>query len=319
MQDADAAVGILHPLSTLTWIDYEEVRELYDKTQTVYITQQSTLYTSVRTGSDVGDLYFCNWPFRGQKIVWKGPHNSIKEKSLIKYALAAYGSDLAIVGGWNQISRCSTDQVWILHKESSRQPKLLPSPISMLTKRHSGVAIGTEKYLAVTGGENEDKNFLGNDVEVYNGTLWMKVTSLPKQLRNLTSIIHDGVWYLVEEVDENKGGATYSASLEELVSSQDAEWKRLDQCSSGEMLVGPVSFDGQLLIIKQRWSSGYGIHMLSPKMKSWVYIASVPLTQGSVDRIRHASMVGLPEGQLMVMATDFLLHTCIKIANVKGN
>ena len=318
VQDADAAVGILHPLSTLTWIDYEEVPKLYDKTQTVYITQQSTLYTSIRTGGDVGDLYFCNWPFRDQKIVWNGPHNSIREKNLKEYALAAYGSDLAIVGGWNQISHCSTDQVWILHKASS-QPKFRCLPSPMLTKRHSGVAVGTDNYLAVTGGRNEDKPFLGKDVEVYNGTLWMKVKSLPKELRNLISVVHDGVWYLVEEVDINGGGATYSASLEGLVASQDAEWKMLDQCSSGEMLVGPVSFDGQLLIIKQRWSSGYGIHMLSPKMKSWVHIAPVPLTQGSADRIRHASMVGLPEGQLMVMATDSVSCTCIKIANIKGN
>ena len=319
MQDADAAVGILHPLSTLTWIDYEEVPKLYDKTQTVYIIQQSTLYTSIRTGGDVGDLlYFCNWPFRGQKVArWKGPHKSIREKNLKKYALAAYGSNLAIVGGWNQISRCSTDQVWILHKASS-QPKLLSSP--MLTKRHSGVAVGTDNYLAVTGGRNEDKD-LHMDVEVYNGTQWNKVKSLPKELRNLTSVVHDGVWYLVEEVDQNEGGATYSASLEGLVTSQDAKWKMLDQCSSGEMLMGPVSFDGQLLIIKWRWSSGYGIHMLSPKTKSWVHIAPVPLTQEShsADRNRHASMVNLPEGRLMVMATDSISRTCIKIADVKGN
>ena len=314
MQDADAAVGILHPLSTLTWIDYEEVPKLSDKTQTVYVTQQRTLYTSRSTGVE-SDLYFCNWPFRGQKIEWKGPH-SVRKKNLTRYALAAYGSDLAIVGGWNGESHCSTNQVWILHKASS-QPELLPS--TMLTKRYSGVAVGTEKYLAVTGGENEDKNFLGKDVEVYNGTLWMKVKSLPKQLRNLTSVVHNGVWYLVEEVDQNKGGATYSVSLEELVSSQDTEWKMLDQCSSGETLVGPVSFDGQLLIIKWRWSSGYGIHMLSPKTKSWVHIAPVPLPQKSTDRIRHASMVGLPEGQLMVMATDSVSRTCIKIADVKGN
>jgi hypothetical protein len=310
MQDDEAAVechSILHPLSTLTWVNYEELPKPFKKTQVVYVTKQSTLYMS--TGGD-DDLYFCNLPFHGQKIVWKGPHNSVREKKLKRYALAAYGSDLVVVGGWNQKSH-ETNQVWILHKASS-QPKLLPS--MMLTKRHSGVAVGTENYLAVTGGKNEGKDCI--DSEVYNGTLWMKVKSLPKPLRNLTSVIHNGVWYLVEGV-ENGGGATYSASLEELVSSQGAEWEMLDQCYSGEMLAGPVSFDGQLLIIKWRWSSGNNIHMLSPKTKSWVHIA--PLHQESPDRIRHASMVGLPEGQLVVMATDSIGRTCIKIADVKGN
>jgi hypothetical protein len=319
MQDADAAVechSILHPLSTLIWINYEEVRvpKYSGKIQTVYVAQQRTLYTSRSIGdTDESDLYFCTWPFRGQKIEWKGPH-SVRKKNLNRYALAAYGSDLAIVGGKNKESQCSTDQVWILHTASS-QPELLPS--SMPNKRHSGVAVGTEKYLAVTGGKNEEKDFLGKDVEVYDGTKWMKVKSLPKPLCNLTSVIHNGFWYLVEVV-ENGGGAIYSASLEELVSSQDAEWKMLDQCYSGEILVGPVSFDGQLLIIKWRHQSGYGIHMLSHKTKSWVHIA--PLRQENADRIRHASMVSLPEGQLlMVMATYSDDRTCIKIADVKGN
>jgi hypothetical protein len=66
--------GILHPLSTLTWVNYEQLSKPlnFDKTQVVYVTKQST---------------------------------------------------------------------------------------------------------AVTGGENEEKDFLGKDVEVYDGAQWVKVNS----------------------------------------------------------------------------------------------------------------------------------------------
>ena len=121
---------------------------------------------------------------------------------------------------------------------------------------------------------------------------------------------------MVEEVDQNGAGATYSASLEELV-SQDAEWQLLDQCSSEEMLAGPVSFNGHLLVIKWIWSCGFGIHVLSPKTtKSWVRIAHLESTDRFQDakEFQHASMISLPGGQLMVITTD----SAMLIGTVKG-
>ena len=63
----------------------------------------------------------------------------------------------------------------------------------MPTKRSSAVAVGHEDYLAVAGGRNEEKEFL-TVVEVYNGTQWMSVQSLHKSLRDITSVLHDGIW-----------------------------------------------------------------------------------------------------------------------------
>ena len=278
-----------------------------NKIQAVFVqhVQQGTLYAATRDHS--GGLYFCNGPFLGPIIAWKGPHLFPQRQKLFMYALAAYGSKLAIVGGWKQESQCSTDQVWILQTASS-QAEQLPS---MKTKRFSAVAVGSENYLLVAGGSNKEEEFL-SDIEVYDGTQWLAVKPLPKKLRNLTSVLHNGVWYLVEEVEQNRAGATYSASLEELV-SQDAEWQMLDQCSSGEMLAGPVSFGGQLLVIKWTWHSGFGIHVLSPKTtKSWVHIAH--LESADRDQFQHASMISLPGGQLMVITTN----SAILVGTVKG-
>ena len=271
---------ILHPLSSIEWAVFDRMKlpKSSYKIQAVFVqqVQQSTLYAAT---SD-GELYFCNGPFVGPNITWKGPHAFPQKWKLKMYALAVYGSNLAIVGGWNQETCCSTDEVWILQKASSPAEQL---PSKMLTKRFSAVAVGSEKYLAAAGGKNEKENEFVSDVEVYNGaqSLWSKAMSnLPKNLRNLTSILHSGVWYLVEEVDQNGAGATYSATLEKLV-SQDAEWQKIDQYSVGELFAGPVSFDGQLLVIKKIWHSGYGIHNMlpqSPEKKSWVHIAPLKST-----------------------------------------
>ena len=314
LQEAEAAVecdSILHPLSSLEWIDCTCTKPplLFDKIHAVYVPQQSTLYVSTRDS----ELYFCNGPFDGPKIAWKGPHNFPRKQKIEKYALAVYCSDLAIVGGRSQETGCSTDQVWLLHSaQSSAQAELLPS--KMLTKRQSVVAVGNEAYLAVTGGISDRAEFI-IDVEVYNGTRWIKVKSLPKELRKVASVLHSGVWYLIEEVDQNEAGATYSASLKELVSSQDTEWQMLDRCSSGEMLVAPVSFDDQLLAIKKKCPSGYGIHMLSPKTRYWVIIAPLPCLE-CADRIQYASMIGLPEKQLMMVYVT--IGSTVKIATIKG-
>ena len=311
--------SILHPLSSIEWAVFDRMKlpKSYYKIQAVFVqqVQQSTLYAAT---SD-GELYFCNGPFVGPNIKWKGPHSFPQKQKLKMYALAVFSSNLAIVGGWNQETSCSTDQVWILQKASS-QAKQLPS--KMLNKRFSAVAVGSEKYmyLAVAGGKNEEEKEFVSDVEVYNGTqsLWLKVKStLPKKLCNLTSVLHNGVWYLVEEVDQNGAGTTYSVTLEELV-SQDAEWQKIDQCSAGEILAGPVSFVGQLLVIKKIWHSGYGIHSMlpqSPEKRSWVRIAPLESTNKfQHDKFQRASMIGLPEGRLMVMTSDSALY----IGTIKG-
>ena len=309
LQEAEAAVdrdSILHPLSSLEWVDCTKPPLLSNKIHAVYVQQQSTLYVSTKDSK----LYFCSGPLDGPKIAWKGPHH-FQRKNIVNYALAVYRSGLAIVGGWNQDSRSSVDQVWILNSASSQAAEL---QAKMLTKRFSVVAVGNEDYLAVTGGKADRAEFI-TDVEVYNGTQWMKVKPLPKQLRKLASVLHNGVWYLIEEVDQNGAGATYSALLKELVSSQDTEWQVLDRCSSGEMLVAPVSFDDQLLAIKKKCPSGYGIHMLSPKTRSWVVIAPLPCLE-CADRIQYASMIGLPERRLMMVYVT--IGSAVKIATIKG-
>ena len=309
LQEAEATVkcnSILHPLSSIEWIPINctKLPKSCDKIQTVFIPQpeaEGTLYAAMSNG----DLYFCTGPFHGSRITWKGPHNFPKKKKLLKYAIAEYHFDLAIVGGWCKETQCSLDEVWILRFKT---PVLLPA--NMPTKRYSAVSVGSENYLSVAGGRNEINEFV-TDVDVYNGMQWIKVKSLPKELRNLTSALHNGVWYLVEEVDQNGAGETYSASLEKLI-SLDAEWQMLDWCSTGEMLAGPVSFDGKLLIIKKKWHSGYGIHMLSPKTKSWVHIHEAPLK--TTDEFQHASMISASQGQLMMITGDSAVH----IATIRG-
>lgn len=273
---------------------------------------QITLY--VATSDHNGGLYFSKGPFPldpNRDIAWKGPHSFPQKQKLTRYTLAAYGSKLAIVGGWKQETGYS-NQVWIMLTASSQAEQLPP----MKTKRLSAAAVSSENYLVVAGGSNEGG--LLTDVEVYNGTQWLAIKPLPKTLRNLSSILHNGIWYLVEEVNQNEAGTTYSISLEKLIRvSEDAEWQMLDQCSSGEMRAGPVSFDGQLLVIKWLWYSEFGVHMLSPKTtKSWLQIAHLESAEkiSYAKVFQHASMISLPEGQLMVITVD----SDILIGTIKG-
>ena len=299
-QEAEAQCRntILHPLASLEWNEFTKLPfaiSSCDKVQAVYVPhdQHGRLYISAGE-----DLYF--WRTNPDDSRWRGPHNFPKKLGLFRYALAAYHSSLALVGGWSRVTKCS-DQVWILSASSSGC-KLLPS--QMLTKRSSAVAVGDEDYLAVAGGRNEEEEFL-TVVEVYNGTQWMVVQPLPKSLRGITSVLHDGIWYLMEEVDHE--GAIYYFSLEKLVSSKDSAWKLLN--SSLRSQSAPVSFDGQLLVTGRRWQHHCSIHTYSLITSTWASIA--PLE--NADKIK--SMIGLPGGQLM---TVFSGNSAVKIATVKG-
>lgn len=209
-----------------------------------------------------------------------------------------------------QESHSSTNQVWTM------DPNLVVEPLSaqMLTKRHSAVASGYEVYLAVAGGKNEVERDCLTDVEVYDGKQWIQVKSLPESLqlqRYLATVIHNGIWYLMEESDDNKKGATYYATLENLVLKRDDDWSSL---KAFQVHAAPALFDNNVLIAGQHRHSQYSLLMLSSKTYSWVNITrpTEALQTTRPDEVK--CMIGLPEKQLLIITSN----SSVKIATVKG-
>ena len=275
----------------------------------MYVQEHKKLYVCT-SAIEGGELYFCSVSAQDHQIKWKGPHEFLRKKKLFFTALAAYHSNLALVGGWIKTSGVTTDQVWILEHNDVK-----PLASQMLTKRHSAVASCYENYLAVAGGKNEDKRDFLTEVEVYDGKQWIQVKPLPEKLRdNLATVIHNGIWYLMEEGDVNTKGFTYYTTLENLVLKQDDDWSSL---KVAEAHTAPALFDNNVLIVGQKNWFQYSILMLSKRIHSWVNITgpiqSLDTTQ-CIGAPNIKCMIGLPEKQLMVISSD----SNVKIATVNG-
>ena len=115
----------------------------------------------------------------------------------VGYALTTYHSQPVLVGGFSMVadSMYIMNELWVSSAEEINWESSLPP---MPTPRHSSSAVETENshYLIVAGGTGESGRML-DVVEILKQGQWSTLPSLPKRCTRMSSVIHDGKWYLV--------------------------------------------------------------------------------------------------------------------------
>ena len=212
------------------------------------------------------------------------------------YALAAYQTQLVLLGGVEISDHDITNQVWVLGEECSWIQPLPP----MLTRCRGASAISTGVHLMVAGGHEDQA--LGV-VQVYDGNQWGSWSNqvLPQAGYWMKSSLHRGHWYLAGGRWLDK--KVFRASLKTLISDshvdEDGEaltciWHRLPDAPHGHS--SPCSLGAELVAVGGEGSSV--VHAYSSHRKSWVPVGNTPIACAS------GCTISLSNGELLLVTVE---------------
>ena len=247
-------IDILHPQASLEWrecrgppVDMLNTQSvcLEDK---VYVRQWTTLATR-----DDARLYI----YTPTTDTW-----DTVDTPVYGFALTTYHSQLVLVGGreyvGENIEGNPSNKLWTLG-EGGQWWETLPPMDEECWLVSAATSHGN--HLIVTS---------GSEVNVCNGSQWMKAQTLPKRFLLVNSIVIDGHWYLMG-VDD-----VFYASLDSLVASCQSKWipsmwKQLPGATGNRCF--PTIFGSRLIAVGQSAILAY-----SYATDSWKEARNIPVS-----------------------------------------
>ena len=211
------------------------------------------------------------------------------------YTLTTYRSQLVLVGGADPDTSKAVDQLWVLDEQCCWTQPLSP----MITKRYQACAVSVGDCLIVAGGFGGSHACPLDAVEVYNGSGWRRVQSLPMKSSRMKSAFLEGDWYLASGMGQHP--KIYYTSVKSLIATyegteQTSVWKKLP-CKPLEWSTLAV-FSNKLITVGGGYSYNSAIHAYSSSNDLWVHVGDVPVACCS------PCTVVLPTGELLVGGGD---------------
>ena len=220
------------------------------------------------------------------------------------YALTIYHSQLVLVGGVDPQTKRVAKKLWVLDKQCHWTQPLPP----MTTKRCHASAVSVGDHLTVAGGHCGG-HFLDSDVdspdsdvgaldtvEVYDGSRWRQVQSLPRACWCMKSILHEGNWYLAGGMGQDS--EVYHTSLRSLIATSDVigqtlVWEKLPDTP----LKWPTLtvLGNHLITVGGGYPYSSAIHAYSTSFSYWVHVGDLPVASD------FTCTLVLPTGELLVL------------------
>ena len=279
--------NILHPLASLEWQECSSLPTSMLHPQAALLAGRVYLGGGVTSGMGMAeDAYVYIYDIKSN--AWGGLHTPTYH-----YAVAAYQSQLVLLGGVEISTHDVTNQVWILGEECTWIQPLPP----MLTKCRGSTAISVDHNLIVAGGHDD---FALDVVQVYDGNQWGSWNNqiLPQASYWMKSSLHEGHWYLAGGRWLNK--KVFHTSLKSLISnSHDGEtltciWQSLPDVPHGHS--SPCSLGTELVAVGGEGSSV--VHAYSSHRKSWVPVGNTPVGCDS------GYTISLSPGELLLVTVE---------------
>lgn len=236
-------------------------------------------------------LYVGGWPWSGDLCrLFVSRTDPIRWRERLtptsRCALAAYHSQLVLIGGYEANTRHRTNKLWTSNAGENWKESLPPMP----TPRHSSSAlsIGTPEHLVVAGGSGDDTGTL-NTVEVLTDNVWWTAEPLPKKCRCMKSALHNGKFYLIGGHEQGTGG--YYCDVKsfllwhQLPNDQNDRSPLWSQFQLPTFQSTPACFGDCLVSIGGSFvnhRNSLGIAAFSPLSQVWISVGRLPDELGSV-------------------------------------
>ena len=292
-------MNLLHPLTSLEWSEYCEIPVGVYIAQAVLVGKKAYIGGRILHARSPSGLLVYDFT----KDSW-----DILDTPTEDYALAAYHSQLVLVGGIDPNTEKVTNELWVLDEQHHWTQPLLP----MTTERCYASALSAGNHLIVAGGCRDGSPLA--TVEVYDGHQWKQVQSLPKACYSMKSALLEGNWYLAGGMEQ--GWKVYHTSLESLIATSEeavetSVWKKLPNTPLESSTLAVLN--NQLITLEAGYYYNPAIHVYSPNKNFWVHVGELPIACYS-----HCTLV-LSTGELLVVGTRPGLSSCLFKANIGGN